>query len=164
MKTLILVRHAKSDWKDIELSDFDRPLSKRGLSDAPMMGNILKEKNIKPDIVYASSANRAQTTAKLLTKKLGYLEEDIHLDRNIYSDGPNYIMNMVSKLDNNINTIMLFGHNPDFTYMSSFLSGKHFSNVPTCGVVCIDFEIDSWKEVKNVNGNIRFFEYPKLYK
>jgi phosphohistidine phosphatase len=159
MKTLILNRHAKSDWSSGAETDFDRPLNKRGNSDAPMMADRLLERNIMPDIIISSPAMRAISTAKVFANKLGI--DDIKEEIEIYNGGENYFRHLFPSKDFSANTILAFGHNPDFTSLSTYFSGEYFGNVPTCGIVCIDFEINTWQDINKQNGKLRFFDYPK---
>jgi phosphohistidine phosphatase len=163
MKTLILVRHAKSSWDNPDIKDFERPLNKRGKKDAPLMAKIFKDKNIVTDLIISSPAVRAFSTAQEFAEELKYPKNEIITDISIYEMGSKAILNILSKLNPKYKVVMLFGHNPDMTYLSSYLSGNNFDNVPTCGVVCIDFEIDSWDKITDNQGTLRFFEYPKKY-
>lgn len=163
MKTIILVRHAKSSWDDPSWTDFNRPLNKRGLKDAPYMSKLFKGKGIKPEIVFSSPANRAYSTAKFFIEELEIKEETVIKDNNIYEKGSRYIINVLKNLDNNKHSVIVFGHNPDITSLSSYFSGEYFENVPTCGIICIDFEIEKWEEIDKINGKLRFFEYPKMF-
>ena len=163
MKRLLLVRHAKSNWENPEWTDFERPLNKRGLRDAPFMADIVKQKLEAMDYVYASPAMRALTTAKAFCTALNYPEDKIHIDQSIYEKGPRYIISLVKNADDKIDTLAVFGHNPDMTSLFSYFTGDYCDNMPTCGCLCIDFDIDSWQQVEDQNGKIVFFEYPKLY-
>lgn len=164
MKKLIIARHAKSSWDNPEWTDFGRPLNKRGLKDAPVMAEIIKEMNFKPDIIISSPANRAITTAKIFAEIMGLESNIVTEDRNIYEKGTRYIINMVKNLPDEINTAMIFGHNPDITSLSTYFSGEYFDNVPTCGTIGIEFSITKWEEVELENGKLLFFEYPKKLK
>lgn len=161
MKTLILVRHAKSSWEHQEQSDFDRPLNDRGLKDAPMMAKRINEFNMSIDKIFSSPAKRAFSTACYFAEEFNYSIKDIIKYQQIYDNGNNFIKQLVYTNDDQLNTIMIFGHNPDITSLSLFFSEEYFSNVPTCGIICIDFETDKWSEIKKLNGKLRFFEYPK---
>jgi phosphohistidine phosphatase len=163
MKTLILVRHAKSSWKDSSIRDIKRPLNKRGLRDAPFMGNLLKGTGIIVSRFISSPANRALTTAKFFAAAYGLHERDIMIKDLIYHESGRSIMSFIASLDDNLETVALFGHNPDITSMASMLTNEYFSNVPTCGLVCIDFNTDSWQNTGESLGKLRFFKYPKMY-
>lgn len=163
MKTLILVRHAKSSWDHPNLADFERSLNSRGLRDAPFMGKKLKERNIKPDIILSSPAVRACKTAKFIAEALGYPANKIEKNEVIYDRGPRQIMYMINEMDDKYNTIMLFGHNPDLSALTNFLCDFTDGNLPTCGMVCIDFDTDTWTNVGDEKGILRFYESPKMY-
>ncbi len=162
MKKLYLIRHAKSSWDNPGLIDFDRPLNKRGNRDAPFMGNVLSEKNIKPEIVYSSPAKRAWKTAKEICKKINFPVEDIVKKESIYEASSNELLQIIQPIDEKVKTVMLFGHNPGLTSLQNFLCDKEIENIPTCGIVSIDLDC-LWKEVSKNSGKLEFFEYPKLY-
>jgi phosphohistidine phosphatase len=164
MKTLYLVRHAKSSWSDSSLRDFDRPLNERGKHDAPFMGKLLNEKKCKPDLFLASPAKRAYSTAKKIAKEMGVDKSAIVTNAQLYHADESLLLYVVQSQINAIQSLMLFGHNPGLTEFAALLSHHEFENIPTCGVVCIDFLADSWREVKFNTGTLRFFEYPKKYK
>lgn len=164
MKTIILVRHAKSDWGNPDLSDFDRPLNKRGSRDAPFMADLIASKGIIPDLIISSPANRAITTAKFFAAALNYNAEKIEQINLIYSAGINTIMELIASLDDKYKTVFLFGHNPVISSLAYNLSGGKVPDMPTCAVSCIDFEINSWNEIIEADGKLRFYEYPKKYK
>ena len=165
MKTLLLIRHAKSSWKDETLPDRERPLSSRGKNDAPLMGQILFEKNIVPDLVLCSSAKRAKKTAqKIFFDVYGFMESQIHLTDDLYFTGVPFHMRIINTLLETKKTVALVGHNPDFNNLVDFLANQHIQEMPTTGVYCLDFEVDAWSEVTRHSGKVRFFEYPKKYK
>jgi len=164
MKTLILVRHAKSDWDNHELTDFERPLNKRGLKDAPHMGKLIANMKLKPELLISSPAVRALTTAKHFAKELSYPIEKIVHEKSIYEYGANGILRTIQKHGHSYSSIMVFGHNPDLTHLVNFLGSERIDNMPTCGVVCIDFDIDNWDELNQTQGKTRFFEFPKSHK
>ncbi|OGU17708.1 MAG: hypothetical protein A2X61_04380 [Ignavibacteria bacterium GWB2_35_12] len=163
MKTLILVRHAKSSWEKPEMTDFDRPLNERGLRDAPYMAKLLKDKGIFPDLIISSPAIRALTTARIFAKELKYSLRSIRTNEIIYTTGPKEILNMLSQIDDSKNCAMIFGHNPDLTALANYLSDEDVDNLPTAAVLCIDFYNDSWSAISDDTGKIRFYEYPKKY-
>lgn len=163
MKTLTIVRHAKSSWSDSSIDDASRPLNKRGFRDAPFMAELMQKKKMKPDLIYSSHANRALTTAKFFAEALGYPQDDIKIERKIYFEGMSSILGIVENTAPNVNVVFLFGHNPDLTSLCMTLSGERLINLPTCGVFCVDFDIDDWGELTSGLGKKRFFEYPKKY-
>lgn len=164
MKRLVLIRHAKSDWNNPELSDFDRPLNHRGLSDAPLMAQLTQKLNIIPDFIITSSANRALSTAKVFAHQFAvddaHFQEDIRIYRGNYLD---YIR-IITMTKNIHNCIFLFGHNPEISAAASALVNSFHESVPTCAVICIDFDTDKWEEIEAVTSALRYYEYPKKYK
>lgn len=164
MKTLLIVRHAKSSWDNPNFSDYERPLNSRGERDAPYMAKVIKDKGINADIIISSPAVRALTTAKAFAAEQKIDESKIIIKELIYNSGFSEILRMLKKSDDVHNTIMLFGHNPDITHLSSYLSGNYFDNVHTCGVVCIAFpNVDKWANIDDQNGILSFYEYPRKY-
>ena len=162
MKTLYLARHAKSSWKHPELSDIERPLNKRGKRDAPIIGNLLKEKGVNPDILISSPAVRARKTAATIAGIIDYPKSEILIDENIYESSSSELINVIQGFDDKYNSIMMFGHNPGFTMLNNYLTESFIDNIPTCGVVGIRFN-SSWKKIKGASGKAFFFIYPKLY-
>jgi len=161
MFTLYLVRHAKSSWSNPNLSDFDRPLNDRGTKDAPRMGKRLKEREIAPDLMLSSPANRAITTCKEIASILGYDASRIKTDRRIYHAGEDELFTVLSELSDTQKVVMLFGHNPGFTLFANILFNQHIMNIPTCGVVAGKLKIKSWSEIKAGCGKLEFFDFPK---
>lgn len=160
MKTLYLVRHAKSSWKQPELSDFKRPLNKRGKNDAPFMGKLLSDKGVNPGLVITSPAKRAATTAKIIASEINYPKGKIIFDENIYEATGRELLEIISGTEENYNSVMLFGHNPGLTVLQNNLSDHFIDNIPTCGVVALKFKT-SWKEIELNSAGFMFFEYPK---
>ncbi len=161
MKTIYLVRHAKSSWDFPELSDFDRPLNKRGKKNAPEMGVRLQNQGILPDLLMSSPANRAHTTALNIAEKIGYDKDKIRLNRKIYHASEAELLFLINEVEDDFNTLMLFGHNPGFTDLANILGNDWIDNIPTAGVVCLEFGVDSWKEIKPKSGKTLWFDYPK---
>ena len=163
MKNLYLTRHAKSSWNNPGLADIDRPLNGRGKKAAPLMGKLISERGEKPELLISSPANRAFSTAKAFAKEMGYAETDIIVNPAIYGVGAQQLLNLVKDFDDLYNSIMLFGHNPTFTSFGNMVSGENIVNVVTCGVVRIDFEFSSWKNIDFNSGRMVFYEYPKKH-
>ena len=162
MKILYLVRHAKSSWRDPSLDDSERPLNKRGKRDAPFMGELLKEKIVNPDVVFSSPAKRASKTAQIITEQIGYSKKDIIYAEEIYEASSHELVDFIKKIDDKYNSVMVFGHNPGFTMLNNFLSKKYIDNIPTCGIVALEFN-SSWKEIEKNAAKMLFFDYPKRY-
>lgn len=164
MKRLYLIRHAKSSWSDHLLSDFDRPLSGRGKRDAPRIGEVLKSKKVKPDLVISSTAKRAIETAKILSNILDYPLQNITESFTIYEATTQNLLNVINNIDDKNNSAMLFGHNPGFTVLANLLGDKYIDNMPTCAVAEFELNVNSWMEVQSDSGKLVGFEYPKKYK
>jgi len=135
MKILYLVRHAKSSWNHPELSDIERPLNKRGKRDAPFIGNLLKEKSVKPDILISSPAVRARKTASVIAEIIGYPKSKIFIDENIYEASSTELINIIHGFDDKYDSVMMFGHNPGLTMVNNYLTDSFIDNIPTCAVV-----------------------------
>lgn len=163
-KTLTLVRHAKSNWSNPEWTDLDRPLTKRGEEDLPIMSRLIALKIATPDTIYSSPAMRAITTARGYARELNYPESKIVIDQQIYERGSRHIIELLKYLPEEISSVMIFGHNPDITSLTSYFSGQHVQHVPTCGTVHLAFEIDKWKAIEEKNAELLFFEFPKMYR
>ena len=163
IKTLYLIRHAKSDWSDGTLSDFERGLKKRGHKDLDTISSYMSLQQLKPDLIISSLALRAQTTADQLGKKIGY-EGRIHYMEELYNSRPETLMNVLTLQDDSYETIFLIGHNPELTEFANFLVEDNFPKLPTLGVLAIHLDIDSWSEIKEECGKIDFFIQPKQFK
>ena len=161
MKQLILVRHAKSSWDEPDLADIDRPLNKRGKTDAPEMGLRLKKQGIMPELMISSPAKRARSTAKKIAKQLQYPKENIKFAEGIYEATPDNLLMLVKNVQGNPGTLMLFGHNPGITEFANSLTGINIHNIPTCGIVSIQFDVDEWQQVEYKKGKLILFDYPK---
>lgn len=161
MKTLFLNRHAKSSWASRETPDFERPLSERGESDAPMMGKRLAEKEENIELIISSPAKRALTTAKIIAAEIGYSINDIKEIESIYESSVKNLLGIVNTLPDSFNRVMLFGHNPGFTDFADYLTGSGIMNIPTCGICKIVFETDHWKEISAHTGTLSYFDFPK---
>lgn len=163
MKKLFLIRHAKSSWDDLTLDDFDRPLNKRGEKDAPFMAEILKEKNVIPDLIISSPALRTKLTAQIIAKRIGFTD-NINFDKTIYEAPLSNLKKVVHNIDDSFDTIFFIGHNPALCDLANFLCDIELENIPTCGIVEIDFDTNSWKDISKENSELISFEYPKKYK
>jgi phosphohistidine phosphatase len=161
MKTLYIVRHAKSSWKQDYLSDFERPLNKRGHGDAPIMGRVLRERGARVQYIRSSPANRALTTARILATELGCDLDCIETDEHMYGAGDRQLLDIVHAISDEVQDAMLVGHNPGMMMLAEHLSGFDEANLPTCGIVCVDFSVDAWRDASAATGTLRYFEYPK---
>lgn len=162
MKRLSLVRHAKSSWSDGRLADVDRPLSGRGKRDAPAMGERLRIRQARPSLILSSPAKRAQATANALADALGYPREFIAIEPDIYLADSAKLHRIVAALDDRYGDVMLIGHNPGLTdFVNRLLPSQDIDNVPTAGIVTIDFPLERWAELGPHGAELVCFDYPK---
>ena len=160
MKELYLVRHAKSSWDFPNLSDHDRPLNGRGKRNAPEMGKRLKSLGILPDLLISSTAKRAYKTAKAIADEIGYSTEKIIVASDIFHASIENILDIVNDQLEETKSLMLFGHNPGFTWFANSFGVLEIGNIPTAGIVA--FEVTKpWKDVTWGDGSMLFFDYPK---
>src|SRR5438045_5342969 len=146
MKALFLIRHAKSSWDDPALPDRDRPLADRGRRDAPKMGKRLAKRDMKPDLILSSPARRALKTAEIIAKKLDYKLKDIVVDDRLYAGAVHDLLNVIHKLGDKLERVMLFGHNPELTEFAHRLSSE-ITHMPTCAVAEFMFSAKSWSNI-----------------
>lgn len=162
MKQLVLMRHAKSSWGDSGLADHDRPLSGRGLRDAPRMGKRLAAQGIAPDLLLSSSALRARQTAELVAGALGPSSPATRIEPGIYLATPGELIGTVASLDDAVGELLLVGHNPGLTQLANILlPGLGLHNLPTAGVVAIECDTDRWAGIDSAAFRLRFYDYPK---
>lgn len=162
-KQLLIFRHAKSDWGNSEISDFNRPLNARGLKDAPTMGKRLKKRDWIPEKVISSPATRAITTAQLVCKEIDYPQDSIVENKSIYDATCTQLMKIINNLDNKADSIALFGHNNGITDLVIYLTDADIYNIPTAGMVLISFPFDDWAMISKHTGEVTFYDFPKSY-
>lgn len=161
MKKLFIIRHAKSSWDDTSLDDYSRPLNERGLKNAPFMGKLLKEKNVRPDIIIASPATRAMQTAQIIADELDF-KKAITPNPYIYDAYVTTLQEAVSYIYDDNDIAFVVGHNPGVSALAYMYCGMK-ENLPTCAIVEIDFNCDSWMDVSKENARLVSYEYPKKY-
>lgn len=159
-KKLLLVRHAKSDWNDSSLSDFERYLNPRGERDAPEMAKRLLQKGLIPQKIVSSTAVRALSTARIFADIMSINPHDILEEPKIYEAAPHVILSVINSLSNEHDYIAIFGHNPGISTVGTYLCSSGLS-MPTCGMAMINFPFDDWKLVSAGTGNLEFYDYPK---
>lgn len=164
MKTLFINRHAKSSWKFENLNDFDRPLNERGNKSAAFMASKLKERGEQFDLIVSSPANRALSTAEYFADEYNYDHALIEEAHSMYHADHGTLLTIIDNMPNNFESIMLFGHNPGFTNLANVLTGDTLGNIPTGGIIKIEFDVNSWEEVSPGTGVMKYFDYPKRYK
>ena len=158
MKNLILVRHAKSSW-DYNVSDDQRPLANRGTSDAHLVSEEFKKKSFKLEGIFSSPANRALTTCKIFLKNLEISDNLLIISDQLYDFSGESVIDFIKSIDNNLNNVIIFGHNYAFTSIHNRFGSDFIDNLPTCGLVWIQFDIDSWKNINK--GKTKLFLRPK---
>lgn len=161
-KTLYLLRHAKSSWQDSTLADFDRPLNDRGFNDAPTMGKRLHKMGILPDIIISSPSKRTTQTIELVCKEIDFDFAKIIWDSTIYHCPDKAMLDAILAIDDKFKSAMIVGHNYTITNLANkFQADTNITEVPTCGLVAIQFETNSWSQINSIKGKLLFFEYPK---
>ncbi len=160
-KRLLLCRHAKSSWKDPSLTDIARPLNRRGKQDAPLMGAWLHHQGIMVDAILASPAKRARSTARKLARAIGFDRTGIITLDVLYFGSGEEILLSLHHLPDPCEQVLVVGHNPTITDLANRLGNLCIDNVPTCGIVGLEFETASWEELALRPGKPLFFEYPK---
>lgn len=161
-KRLSILRHAKSSWDAQGLSDHDRPLNKRGLRDAPKLGKLMQAGSIIPNRVISSTAQRAQETTQLVTAPLGFKQEHLRTDRDLYLASAATLIDVAAGCDDDVEHLMLVAHNPGMTDAVNRLGDVTLDNLPTCGIFCFEFEIDRWSELPAAAGRCVWHHYPKM--
>lgn len=161
MKQLLICRHAKSSWKDMNLADIDRPLNKRGKMNAPEMGKLLQQRSLQPDLIVSSPARRAFATAARIAGELDIPKKKIQIEDAVYNSYPAKLVKVVQSFDDVHERVMIVGHNPEITVLANLLGSLHIDNVPTGGIVALDFAVGSWKDVAEEKGQLVFFDFPR---
>lgn len=161
MKTLTIVRHAKSSWNNPTLSDRDRPLNKRGERDAPIMGQRVADAGIRPSLILSSPANRAWTTAKVIAEQIAYPMEFLQRENELYLASLDDLLDVVVSQDDGFNSLMIVGHNPGLTDLVNFLLPGLTNNLPTSGVVSVNINQDDWKLHEQPSTELLLHDYPK---
>lgn len=147
MKTIYLVRHGKAAERDMDSPDFERTLTERGIKDSSTVGRQLRKEGIKPSLVISSSAPRARQTARIVAKQLDFNKKSIVTNDGMYEQGDDVLLNILHELGDEHETVVLVGHNPSFADFAHFLVSDFSKEIPTCGVVGIRCNVDTWKEV-----------------
>jgi len=161
MKTLLLIRHAKSGWDDPSLADFDRNLTERGKSDAKMMAKRIKEQSIDIDSFVSSPAKRAKKTAKIFIKEFKKDEEEMLLTPDLYEGSVSDFYTTIENLEDIKNVVAVFAHNPGITEFINSLQCSPVYNMPTCAVFALKINTNDWKNFREADKQFLFFDYPK---
>ncbi len=153
MKTLYIVRHAKSSWRDIDLADIDRPLKNRGVNDAIIVGERLKDRDIIPDLIFTSNAIRAFHTATIICRHIDFPFQRLSIRKEIYSASKDSLFHFIGEVNDQYDTLMLVGHDPALTnFVNHFLEHNSLDKIPTSSVIEIKFMAESWKVLKKSSG------------
>ncbi|OGV38574.1 MAG: hypothetical protein A2020_00615 [Lentisphaerae bacterium GWF2_45_14] len=161
MKSLCVLRHAKSTPLDAVTEDFERPLSEKGKKDAEEIGSFLVTENVSVDIVISSPAKRAWKTAKKVSKKIGYSKDLIISDFRIYGADSAELLEIIKDIEDKYSSAMICGHNPSVTALTNLIIARsRIDDIPPCGICKINFNIDSWKDLSEKSGSLVFFKYP----
>lgn len=146
MKTLLLMRHAKSSWDNDRLADFERPLNERGRHDAPRMGKLLRSHDLVPDLIISSSAKRAASTAEIVAETVSY-DGDIRLADDLYLAEPGQYVLLARQAPAEVDTLMFVGHNPGIEELVEWLTGEA-ERMPTAAVACVRLSIADWSQLQ----------------
>ena len=162
MKTLYIVRHAKSSWEYDGIADIDRPLKKRGINDAHLLSKYLAKQIQKPDVFVTSSANRALHTSIIFCENFGYPMANLKIKRQLYSFSDGYLVKTIKALDDNFDSAIIFSHDHGINTFVNKYGSQPIAHVPTCGVVGIQFDTKHWKSIKK--GTTILIDTPKNHK
>jgi phosphohistidine phosphatase len=161
MKTLYIVRHAKSSWDFPELPDLDRPIIEKGINNTKKITNELKDKKVVVDHIICSHAKRARETAKIIATGINYPIEKIEVSKNIYEVSEEDILDVIFGVNDDTNSLMIIGHNPTFTQFANRFLDEQIELLPTSGVVSINFDTNSWLNVTKAKHKTTFILFPK---
>jgi phosphohistidine phosphatase len=161
MKILYIVRHAKSSWDFPELADIDRPVIEKGINSTKKIAKELNQKNIVVDHIISSHAKRARETAKIIAAGINYPIEKIEINKHIYEHSDDDILEVISGVDNDMISLMIFGHNPTFTQLANRFLDEQIELLPTSGLVSFSFETNSWGELLKAKHKTNFMLFPK---
>jgi phosphohistidine phosphatase len=161
MRTLLIIRHAKSSWDNAAISDIDRPLNDRGRNDAPEMARRLIRKGVAIDLFVSSPAKRARQTAEFFIREFGRKDKEIRFIPELYHASIQTFREVVTGLDDEFAAVAIFSHNPGITAFVNMLSSVQLDNMPTCAVFAVTSPAAHWSEFLSAGSEFRFFDYPK---
>jgi len=161
MKTITLLRHAKSSWDDSTIVDFDRPLNDRGRTNSPEMAHRLRAAGIRPSLILSSPAKRAWSTAKIFAREISYPLEFLQRDRNLYHAGLKQLFDVIATQDEGFNSILVVGHNPGLTDLANELVPGLTTNMPTAAFVAVLVDTDTWDLRGRRSADLIEYNYPK---
>lgn len=160
-RQLTLIRHAKSSWDEAGVKDRDRPLNERGERDAPLMGRRLMARGARPTLILTSPAVRARRTAQVIAREIGYPQEFLQREEDLYLASPDEIVAVIARQDSSFRDLIVCGHNPGLTELANRLTGAGIDNVPTTGVVVIGLDLKSWADLDGAEGELLLFDFPR---
>lgn len=161
MKNLYLLRHGKSSWDDPDLKDFERPLNSRGLKDVPLMAKRFSARQSGIDCIVCSPATRTKTTATMFAEAISYRGDGVVSNPELYFAGVGMFLKAAKLMDASFESAMLVGHNPAITDFANAMTGGDIDNIPTCGLVHLSLEIDSWEDAALGEATLVDFDFPK---
>ncbi len=164
MKTVYIVRHAKSSWKYEGISDIDRPLKKRGINDAYLISTVLKNKISRPDAFVSSSAIRALHTALIFAGNFNFPLSNLVIKKSLYNFSDGYLVKSIIALDDAYDSAFIFSHDHGITSFVNKYGDRAIPHFPTAGVVGISFDVKHWKSIKPKKGKTVLVEFPSMYK
>jgi phosphohistidine phosphatase len=164
MKTLYLMRHAKSSWEEPGVADADRPLIPKGIKKTGLIVEFLLKRETKIDLMISSPAVRAYETAKLVAAGLNYPLNKINIDRKIYDGYYDRILDIIYGISNDLNSLMIFGHNPTITNLANLFLHPGIETMPTSCVVCLSFNVINWEDIPSGEATREFIVFPKMLK
>ena len=159
-KTLIIMRHAKSSWDDSYVSDHERGLLDKGIKRTGKIAGFIQDNGINPDLIISSTAKRALTTAKIIAKSISYEESKIKQSKNLYLSYVDDVYDELFQLDNSIDSVMIFGHNPCFTDLVNVFANKPIDNLPTSGLAVIEFKTSNWENIPVSKSKLKHLVFP----
>ena len=160
-RQLVLIRHTKSSWSDLSLSDFERPLKKDRLEDAEKMAKALRTLNLKPQHIICSAALRTRQTGEYFYNALDFDPAKVQFDKRIYECMPEDLYEVIRETDAEVTSLVVIGHNPALTYFTNYYSGKQIIEMPTTGVAWLEFETDNWDLDRYTPATLKYFLRPK---
>jgi phosphohistidine phosphatase len=161
MKTLLIIRHAKSNWDNVLVADIDRSLNERGRKDAPSMAQRLLRSGIQIDLFVSSPAKRARSTAELFVREFGRQEKDILFIPELYHAAVQTFKETIIGLDDRYANVALFSHNPGITAFVNTLTSVRVDDMPTCGIFAVTSPVANWSDFLGTGREFWFFDYPK---
>ncbi len=162
MKTIYIVRHAKSSWKYKGIPDRDRPLKQRGIEDAYLMSSEISKNIKRPDSLVSSHANRALSTAVIFCENMKFPLANLKINKSLYSFSDRYLLKTIKAFDSDFDTVIVFSHDHGINDFVNDHGNKKIDHIPTCSIVGIEFDCKHWKDIKK--GNTILFKTPKELK